>query len=978
MKPPRPGIGFVSLSLALVALCAPVRADSAAAHAPDREVLVMFQPGVVTMPDKSATADVSASTLQSVPALDVISAYGVKELARAFPEFDKSQLIAKNRSGQTVQLADMSEVYVLVVPDGQNPDDLARKLSQVKGVVYAERNGGFQLCAPVIPNDPSFPALWGMNNTGQTGGTADADIDAPEAWELSTGTTNEIIGVIDYGVDNSNPDLNGKVSGDAGWSGIGHGFHVAGIAAANANNSIGVAGVDWAARIVSQRIDTSNGDQDIYNAIMDAVNAGCDVLNNSWILTNPDGSPRYSTTVAQAFANAYKLNRLSCAAMGNEGVARINYPAGFGQGIVAVGATDHNDTPASFTTSGAHIDVAAPGVNIYSTLPGNSYGYLDGTSMATPHVAGTAALVLSVSPTLYNDDVEQIIRLSADDDTRAPATVGFDNYTGTGRINARRALDFVKPPYYMTVGTAGGGTDVGTTNVTMTFYSVPGLATGVYFTKRHEVRKAITFPTYYTAPPKAWGRGLATAGYSLSNPNFGLGWSDVVPGTLTPTGCTMRTYVYQVFDAQGRSLGWFPTTVGGAVVGYAVHGTLAPVNVGFSGPALLNPAQSGTWTANATGGTNSFTYEWSYRPGSSGAWTVVGTSQSYVRTMGNEDFQLMVKASSAGMSATSTILCVACSANPLAPVVQISGPTQVASGAQGSWTATGTGGRTCGVYTYAWQYRTPAGSGPWSAVVGTNANYSMTMPPQSLELLCTLAAQAVGSATYTVQLADVTPPAQITNLAGGAHRNGVVLSWTAPGDDGNVGQAAEYDLRYSVGPMVDFWSSTPIPIPPPQAAGAFESACTDWLTQCTWYGFAIRTKDESGNWSAISPFLSKQTTCSGASILCDLSPGLRSADAVQLPLTVEFGRVAPNPSHGPASINYGIPSANDGEPFDISVFDVAGRRVQTLEHGMATPGRRQSTWDLRSRDGSRVGGGVYFLRLSVGSTQRTQVLVVTD
>jgi thermitase len=165
------------------------------------------------------------------------------------------------------------------------------------------------------------------------------------------------------------------------------------------------------------------------------------------------GNPRYSTIVRLAFAYAYKYNRVAAVAMGNDYGSVVNYPAAFGQGIIAVGATTNSDTRAPYSTTGNHIDVSAPGGywdqnerQIYSTVPGGGYNYMSGTSMATPYVTGIASLLKGYNPSLYNDDIENIIRLSADD--KGPT--GWDIEYGTGRVNARNALDHLRPPYTLT------------------------------------------------------------------------------------------------------------------------------------------------------------------------------------------------------------------------------------------------------------------------------------------------------------------------------------------------------------------------------------------------------------------------------------------------------------------------------------------------------------------------------------------------
>lgn len=965
--------------LLLLVTCA---AAAAQATKPPRAhgVLVMLEDGAVTPPyDKTAGA-LSEWKFRDAGVEQLLAKYGVTRVEKSFPTFTKADTLGvAARTHQVVRLADFSNVHTLTLPTDQDVHALAQELSQLPGVVYAEV-GARPEHLTITPNDPSFPLQWGLNNIGQTGGNNDADVDAPEAWDLGTGATSEIIGVVDGGVENSHADLSGKVSGDAGWGWGGHGFHVAGIAAAKTNNAVGVAGVDWLAQIVSQRIDNaptnnnSSYDAHVASAINDAVNAGADVLNNSWrLLDVVTGTPRSSLTVRSAFANAYKLNRVACVAMGNDGGAVVEYPAAFGQGIVAVGATDHRDVPATFTTTGSHIDVAAPGVSIYSTVPyGNGYDYMSGTSMATPHVAGLAALMWSVKPDLLNDDIEQLLRKSADD----VSTPGFDNATGAGRINARRALEYLRPPYALLGQSAVGGTDQGYTTVTMNFLSVPGLAAGTYFTRRHEVRRAVTFPTVFTTTPTVWGRGLASTGYSFENPNHGMPWCEPVAGTVTNTGCTMRTVTYEVFDAQGRRLGWYPAAPASVVFGYALHGPVAPLAASISGPSALNTGQVGTWNASVSGGLGSYAYQWYHRATPADLWTPVSTSASYTRTMQSADFQLMLQVTSGAETVAST-LCVSWG---LAPTVAISGPRALVPSTVGNFTASASGGAACGSYAYAWKYRTPPGIGAWSAVVATTPTYSHTMLNDvDVELQCTVTGNTAVVDTHYVDA----PPAAVANLAVALAQFSGIVSWWAPGDDGLTGQVVSYDLRYSPLPITpaNFASAQSLGTQPPQPAGTQECAEVTELAACSPYYFAIRSLDSNGNWSPISNVANGTTRCKpGVMFLCDggFSPATNLEPMRDLPTTVELGALAPQPMRGEGMLRFGVPADHEGRPMNLSLFDVLGRRVRMLLDGPAVPGYHQVRVPARGTEGAPLSGGVYFLRLTIGGTTRTRSIVVLD
>lgn len=295
----------------------------------------------------------------------------------------------------------------------------------------------------ISSDDSYFEHQWGLHNSGQTGGTYDADIDAPEAWEITTGSDSVVIGVIDTGVDYNHVDLNdGRVlididkdfvnDDDDAMDDNGHGTHVAGTIAAETNNGVGVAGVMWKARILPLKVCNSRGgcnSDDVAAAIRYAADNGANVINMSL------GGYSCSTTIADAVNYAYfDKGVVIIAAAGNSG-GSIAYPAKLTP-VIATGAIDHNDIRAFFSSYGDKLDVVAPGVGIWSTVPNGGYDSLSGTSMASPHVAGVAGLLLAQRLDLTNDQVREILRQSADDLGES----GFDRFYGFGRVNAAQAL----------------------------------------------------------------------------------------------------------------------------------------------------------------------------------------------------------------------------------------------------------------------------------------------------------------------------------------------------------------------------------------------------------------------------------------------------------------------------------------------------------------------------------------------------------
>ncbi len=346
----------------------------------------------------------------------------------------------------------------LAVPPGQElmiVEDLRRDPS----VEYAEPD--YHAAVTIIPNDARWDNQW-----------APAKIGAPAAWEIATGSPEIIIAVLDTGVKLDHPDLaakiwinpgeipansldddqNGKVDDVHGWhfyhhcsnsdclpfedddltDDNGHGTHVAGIAAAETDNEVGIAGMSWGAQLLPVKVLDEYGDgwySDVIAGIVYATDSGADIINLS--LGGEESSPALQDAVDYAQARGVLL----IAATGNNG-GSVLYPAACDH-VLAVGATDVNDLCPGFSNHGPEIDIAAPGVAIYSTWPRlDGYWHKSGTSMAAPHVAGLAALIWSIRPDATNDYVAWVIIQTAVD----LGTPGWDEFYGWGRIDAYQSL----------------------------------------------------------------------------------------------------------------------------------------------------------------------------------------------------------------------------------------------------------------------------------------------------------------------------------------------------------------------------------------------------------------------------------------------------------------------------------------------------------------------------------------------------------
>lgn len=406
-------------------------------------VLVAFKPGIASTQSSAVLQRYDAARVQSLPGLGV---------------------------------------QVLRVPEGEEPA-ISAALSREVGVLYAEPD--YRYRAFTTPNDDHYAKQWGH-----------ARINSEMAWEITTGSASVVIAIVDTGVDLNHPDLASKLVPGQSFLNLGqadanpmdtngHGTHVAGIAAAIGNNGTGIAGMAWGARIMPLRVleaDGSGYTSDIALGVQWAWQNGADIINLSL------GGPDYSQTLQDVVNDAHSSGALVVAAMGNCRVATGDntpcptanptaYPAAM-DNVMAVSATGPTNTYAYYSQYGDHNDIAAPGGaisyqpadGIYSTMPtydvdltlywghAKNYDYLQGTSQATPFVAGLAALIRSLQPAMTPDEVQSLIETTAQD----LGDKGKDANYGHGLIDAAAAIaTIVKPgtPTLSQIDNDGGKSD---------------------------------------------------------------------------------------------------------------------------------------------------------------------------------------------------------------------------------------------------------------------------------------------------------------------------------------------------------------------------------------------------------------------------------------------------------------------------------------------------------------------------------------
>jgi subtilisin family serine protease len=376
---------------------------------------------------------------------------------------EQAELIIQERGSRILIEQRTPGYYTLTVPEGKGLFETIRAFSDSEEVAFAEPSEvSFNSALPYIPDDPDFPQLWGLKNTGQivngAAGTADADIDAPGAWDVTRGHPKVIVAVIDSGADLDHPDLQANIlpRGTEDWdfedaddpvpededTRFSHGTHVSGTVAA-VDNAVGVIGVASRCRIMPLRIDLTTGmNQNRADAINYVARQADDddnddrrfVINCSWRMNGDHAGVR------TAIQNAVNKNVVVVFSAGND-FQNTDITPGFPgvyPEVIAVAALDQDDRKAIFSNFGTNVDVSAPGVNIWSTARNNAHRFHDGTSMASPHVAGLAALVWSRNRRLKNRQVRRVIEDTCDNiDAVNPGFVGL---LGRGRINASRAV----------------------------------------------------------------------------------------------------------------------------------------------------------------------------------------------------------------------------------------------------------------------------------------------------------------------------------------------------------------------------------------------------------------------------------------------------------------------------------------------------------------------------------------------------------
>ncbi|MGA8264586.1 MAG: S8/S53 family peptidase [Ignavibacteriaceae bacterium] len=575
------------------------------------------------------------------------------------------------------------------VPQGSDELSTIAMLKKMSFVKNAEPN--YLTNAFSEPNDTYFKTnQWALRNARQSGvpGTWDADIDATDAWDITTGSSNVVLAILDTGIPMlngslSHPDLNDPnriiIGSDYIGDGesvrdlFGHGTNVAGIAGAETNNSTGISGIAQNCKLLIIQVFDANGhgsSTSFYNGVIEAVNYQRNHLGTRIVINYSGGSSVSSQQMEDAIDSANVNGIPIVAAAGNDDGGAVEYPAAYStsySNVIAVSATDQNDVIASYSSVGPQIDVSAPGGvgpyndngttayngsdnegdNIYSTEPNYSfnlqngtdvsenYGYLAGTSQAAPQVTGTIGLMLSINSSLSASQIRNLMEQYADD--KGPT--GFDDQYGYGRLNALKsvanAFVLANPQYQYTVGTAS--LSLYSTDFQMDFLNspAPGVPVGRYNCDRYVVEVT---KNGFSQTPNGWITD--SPGFSWANPNDA---SPYVIKSTTSNSITLQTVFYYIKSdlATGQTVNkWAPFDPNNAAVRkYATLGIpVPPLSVYITGPSTAQ-CQTSTWTANTSGGSTPYSYQWYQKwdcgggagPGPlrpCGTWNAVGTNSS--------------------------------------------------------------------------------------------------------------------------------------------------------------------------------------------------------------------------------------------------------------------------------------------------------------------------------------------------------------
>jgi subtilisin family serine protease len=460
-----------------------------------------------------------------------------------------------------------------------------------------------------MPNDSQFGKQWHYHNTGQNGGTAGCDIHLPEAWDIAKGNPSVVVAVIDGGIKYDHPDLAANMWRSRGYNFVNnsativpffHSTHVAGTVAAVTNNGIGVSGIAGGSgsgdgvRLMSCQVFTATSSGGFAQAFKYAADSGAAIAQNSWGYTTVGV---YEQAVLDAIdyfnengGGSVLGGGITIFAAGNSGSSGQWYPGCY-SGVIAVAATNNKDQKSYYSNYDTWVDISAPGgemssgtdpkgvYSTYTSTPDTLYGFLQGTSMACPHVSGVAALVLSYAPgKLSSQDLRNILLTSTDNiDALNPSYVGK---LGTGRLNAFKAL-VATQPYLSRVSNpvAFSATPVNPTQINLAWLKNASNDSVMVAWNLNA-----TFGT--PAPGTAYGAGQTLAGGGTVVYNGSV-------NSFSHAGLLDTMYYYKAWSVNGSNV--YST---GKTVSADLRGFSRAITVSVPGPGLILFEATGTFVFN--------------------------------------------------------------------------------------------------------------------------------------------------------------------------------------------------------------------------------------------------------------------------------------------------------------------------------------------------------------------------------------------
>lgn len=457
----------------------PIDLDALPANAYHKGVLkIKLQESFTRQLDETPVKLANSTVVFGIPSIDNINReFGVNNFEKTFssPAF-KAEHAERHRAWgfhlwYYLYFDENVDVINLVRRYSALPEVMVAEPEYVKVPVYENKPGAapenFSFKGTAwTPNDPRYGEQWHYHNTGQQNGTPDADIDLPEAWEITKGNAQVIVAIIDEGIQHTHPDITANM-----WSGIGynfvnnntnispgdHGSHVAGTVAGVNNNAVGISGVAGGTgpgdgvRLMSCQVFSGWSSGGFQNAPIYAADNGAAISQNSWGYTSPNS---YEQSVLDAIdyfnvnggGEAMVDGGITIFAAGNSD-SQGNYYPGYYSGTFAVAATNNQDKKSWYSNYGTWVDISAPGGEtnqvtsrgVLSCWSNSNYGFYEGTSMACPHVSGIAALMVSLAyGQLTREQIIDIIQTTSDD--HYGVNPGYIGKLGAGRANAHAAL----------------------------------------------------------------------------------------------------------------------------------------------------------------------------------------------------------------------------------------------------------------------------------------------------------------------------------------------------------------------------------------------------------------------------------------------------------------------------------------------------------------------------------------------------------